>query len=58
MLFVLDFIFYLQQAIKNALRYFPAEMHEILTPEFIQELRNYGHIYMYRFRPTIKMRYL
>ncbi|BFZ08472.1 hypothetical protein BsWGS_11511 [Bradybaena similaris] len=43
-------------AIQNALRYFPAKYHEILAPEFAIELRTYGHIYMYRFRPHIEMR--
>ena len=39
-------------AIKNALRYFDAEHHEVLAEEFYQELENYGRIYMYRFMPT------
>lgn len=38
-------------AIKNALRYVPEELHEILAPEFMEELRTYGRIYAYRFRP-------
>jgi urocanate hydratase len=38
-------------AVKNALRYFPAKHHEILTKEFLQELNDFGRIYMYRFRP-------
>jgi urocanate hydratase len=38
-------------ALKNALRYFPAKHHEVLAPEFIRELKDYGRIYMYRFRP-------
>ncbi len=42
-------------AIKNALRYFPKEMHEVLAKEFADELRQYGRIYMYRFRPDYKM---
>ena len=42
-------------AIKNALRYFPAEHHEILAAEFAQELKDYGRIYMYRFRPDYEM---
>ena len=37
---------------QNALRYFPAEYHEQLMPEFVDELRNLGHIYMLRYRPT------
>jgi len=40
-----------QLAIKNALRYFPSKTHATLGREFAQELRTYGHIYMYRFRP-------
>ena len=39
-------------ALRNALRYFPEEMHKALAPEFAQELRDYGRIYMYRFRPS------
>ena len=42
-------------AIKNALRYFPKEHHETLAPEFAQELKEYGRIYMYRFRPDYEM---
>lgn len=38
-------------ALANALRYFPTHLHPILAPEFAAELRDYGHIYMYRFRP-------
>lgn len=38
-------------AVENALRYFPAECHAELAPEFAQELRDFGHIYMYRFMP-------
>eukprot|EP01084_Bolivina_argentea_P287430 493203_1 len=38
-------------AIRNALRYFPRKYHSILLPEFSRELSDYGHIYMYRFRP-------
>ncbi|XP_055882824.1 urocanate hydratase-like isoform X1 [Biomphalaria glabrata] len=43
-------------AVQNALRYFPARFHELLAQEFAIELRTYGHIYMYRFRPDIDMR--
>ncbi|XP_075930344.1 urocanate hydratase [Petromyzon marinus] len=43
-------------ALRNALRYFPASLHELLAPEFLQELRAYGHIYMYRLCPTLEMR--
>lgn len=39
-------------ALKNALRYFPAKFHTELAPEFAQELKDYGRIYMYRFRPS------
>lgn len=42
-------------ALRNALRYFDAEHHETLAPEFAEELKKYGRIYMYRFRPTYKM---
>jgi urocanate hydratase len=38
-------------ALKNALRYFPSDQHEILAPEFAKELKDYGRIYMYRFMP-------
>ncbi len=39
-------------ALRNALRYFPKSWHQELAPEFLKELRNYGRIYMHRFRPT------
>ena len=42
-------------ALKNALRYFPAEQHAELAPEFARELHDYGRIYMYRLRPRYKM---
>ena len=46
-----------QLALKNALRYFPSSQHEVLAPEFANELATYGRIYMYRFRPShIKIR--
>lgn len=38
-------------ALANALRYFPKKFHAVLAPEFAAELRDYGRIYMYRFRP-------
>ncbi|MEH3113228.1 urocanate hydratase [Pedobacter terrae] len=38
-------------SIKNALRYFPQAWHTELAKEFLAELENYGHIYMYRFMP-------
>ncbi|MBW6535243.1 MAG: urocanate hydratase [Mariniphaga sp.] len=42
-------------ALKNALRYFPKKFHDILAPEFLEELQKYGRIYMYRFRPDYEM---
>ena len=42
-------------ALKNALRYFPQDWHATLAPEFAQELKDYGRIYMYRFMPTYAM---
>ncbi len=42
-------------ALKNALRYFPEALHESLAPEFAAELKEYGRIYMYRYRPSYKM---
>ncbi len=38
-------------ALKNALRYFPEKFHAQLAPEFAQELKDYGRIYMHRYRP-------
>uniref|UniRef100_A0A8B9T9U3 Urocanate hydratase n=1 Tax=Anas platyrhynchos TaxID=8839 RepID=A0A8B9T9U3_ANAPL len=43
-------------ALRNALRYFPPEIQKKLVLEFAEELRLYGHIYMYRFFPDIEMR--
>ena len=42
-------------ALRNALRYFPAKHHALLAPEFAEELRRYGRIYMYRLRPDYDM---
>lgn len=42
-------------ALRNALRYFPKEQHGELIEEFLQELNDYGRIYMYRYRPDYKM---
>ena len=42
-------------AIRNALRYFPKEWHSELAIEFAQELKDYGRIYMYRFKPAYEM---
>ncbi len=38
-------------ALRNALRYFDKKHHATLLPEFAEELRVYGRIYMHRFRP-------
>ena len=43
-------------ALRNALRYFPKHLHTALAPEFAEELRKYGRIYMYRYRPTYEMK--
>lgn len=53
MMIILDWF---QLAIRNALRYFPASVHGELAVEFAEELREYGHIYMYRFLPDIAMK--
>ena len=42
-------------ALRNALRYFDPKHHEVLAPEFAEELARYGRIYMYRFRPEYEM---
>ncbi|MEM9298511.1 MAG: urocanate hydratase [Bacteroidota bacterium] len=42
-------------AVKNALRYFDPKHHELLAREFMAELKEYGRIYMYRFRPSYDM---
>lgn len=39
-------------ALRNALRYLPPELHEKAVPEFLEELRTYGRIYAYRWRPA------
>ena len=43
-------------ALRNALRYFPKKLHAVLAPEFAEELRTYGRIYMYRYRPRYEMK--
>lgn len=43
-------------ALKNALRYFPEEQHAVLAPEFAQELKDYGRIYMYRLKPNYEIK--
>ncbi|MEN1758980.1 urocanate hydratase [Anoxynatronum sibiricum] len=40
-----------ETALKNALRYIPEEHHDIMAPEFLEELTTMGRIYGYRFRP-------
>lgn len=42
-------------AVRNALRYFPAEWHAELSKEFAEELKDYGRIYMHRFKPEYAM---
>ena len=42
-------------AIENALRYFPKEQHAELASDFAEELKNYGRIYMLRYRPDYRM---
>ncbi|MBR4899178.1 MAG: urocanate hydratase [Prevotella sp.] len=42
-------------ALRNALRYFPKHLHAQLAAEFAGELKKYGRIYMYRYRPTYPM---
>ncbi|MDO6581263.1 urocanate hydratase [Photobacterium sp. 2_MG-2023] len=45
-----------QLAIRNALRYFPNEWHQALAAEFAQELKDFGRIYMYRFKPNYDLK--
>jgi urocanate hydratase len=45
-------------AIRNALRYFPAELHAELIEEFKEELDLYGRIYMYRLMPDYDIKAL
>lgn len=42
-------------AVRNALRYFPIAWHAELAKEFMDELKEYGRIYMYRFKPDYKI---
>jgi len=42
-------------ALRNALRYFHPRHHALLAGEFLDELRTYGRIYMYRLRPEYKI---
>ena len=39
-------------ALQNALRYIHADHHEVLAPEFLEELNTFGRIIMRRYRPT------
>ncbi|MDG1535586.1 MAG: urocanate hydratase [Schleiferiaceae bacterium] len=43
-------------ALKNALRYFPVEWHKTLAAEFLEELKTFGRIYMYRFKPSYQIK--
>jgi len=43
-------------ALQNALRYFDPKHHATLASEFLDELLQYGRIYMYRFRPDYEMK--
>ncbi len=43
-------------ALKNALRYFPKTFHAVLAKEFADELKQFGRIYMYRFRPEYEIK--
>lgn len=43
-------------ALKNALRYFPVDQHDFLAQEFANELNEYGHIYMYRYKPEYEIK--
>lgn len=45
-----------QLALRNALRYFPKAWHSELATEFAQELKDYGRIYMYRFKPDYELK--
>lgn len=42
-------------ALKNALRYIPVEYHKEIAPEFLEEYKEHGRIYGYRFRPFGKL---
>ncbi len=43
-------------SLRNALRYFPVNLHAQLAHEFAAELREYGRIYMYRYRPEYEIK--
>lgn len=42
----------IKQALNNALRYIPQELHKQVAPEFLAELKSMGRIYGYRWRPA------
>ncbi len=42
-------------AVQNALRYFPKAWHQELAPEFAEELKTFGRIYMHRFKPDYRI---
>uniref|UniRef100_A0A915AI08 Urocanate hydratase n=3 Tax=Parascaris univalens TaxID=6257 RepID=A0A915AI08_PARUN len=44
------------QAVANILRYVPHEHHEQLANEFANELKQYGHIYAFRFMPNYPLK--
>ena len=41
----------MELALSNALRYIPTDLHPVLAPEFLDELKTMGRIYGYRYRP-------
>ncbi|MDX9811161.1 MAG: urocanate hydratase [Bacteroidales bacterium] len=45
-----------RMALRNALRYFPPEFHKVLAGEFARELKDFGRIYMYRFKPSYEIK--
>lgn len=45
----------IKQALKNALRYIPSELHKQVAAEFLTELKTKGRIYGYRWRPEGKL---
>lgn len=45
-----------QLALKNALRYIPKKHHQTMAAELAQELKDYGRIYIYRYRPDYEIK--
>uniref|UniRef100_A0A0M3IGF3 Urocanate hydratase n=1 Tax=Ascaris lumbricoides TaxID=6252 RepID=A0A0M3IGF3_ASCLU len=45
-----------KQAVANILRYVPREHHKQLANEFADELKQYGHIYAFRFMPNYPLK--